>query len=449
MPEEVATQNQSSGNSNEQAAPAAPAQPQTPAPAPAAPQLPQETSSPFMDGTSWDQISQQNLVAEPEKPQDFKFADGKTFEETDYRQSQQQQQAEPKPDAAEPAKDTSAENKTPEQESATTEPPQDTSGEKDEAQGGHNGLLKKYGENPNSWASAFAGIQKTIDRQSAEIKAYKEALANQFSAIPRHPSQETAQPGEAKAISPAPTDVPASSDFKLDEATIQSIVAELADDPTAGITKLLQTAHQIGQQGASAYYQSERTKAEAARQQEEMRNLEEGNMKMLFNRVREMKLEDAKRANDQDAVDKYGNAKYQVDQSEYLDVYPRIKAEFDFIMDNLAPKDGKLTEAHFKRARLLMEPPDIEALIRDAEQRTEQRVRAQVLKEIQDGQRKGGQRVVIQPAAPVKSSTEIDFNSLQGDKDYLQDSIFSKMSDEQLAKYLEKANLGYRGSLAQ
>lgn len=448
MAEETATPQQQN-NTNQPTAPAAPAAPAVqPQPQPQQPSSPQpQEASPFMDGTSWDQIAQQQFEAKPEPPKEFVFADGKTLAETDYRTPEKQ--AEQKP--AEPAPSDTSAQKT---DQATEPATGGTSGETDDE---YAGLIKKYGNDPKAWAKAYLGNQRLVSQKDVEIRAYKEALANQFR-IGQMPQQDQGQetvtkPAAAPPATPQtqPAQVIAPVEFKPDDELVQNLIAELADDPTTGIVNLLntakKTAHQEAQAAAAMYRQQEIQREQAAQSEAQQREAEEQNMKLLFNRVREMKLDDARRSGNETDVAKYGNASYQVDQAEYLDVYPRIKAEFDFIMENMAPKDGKLTEAHFKRARLLLDPPDIETLIRDTEKQTEQRVRAQVLKEIQDGQ-KNGNRVVIQPAAPVKSSTEIDLSDLQGDKDSLQDSVFSKMSDDQLAKLLEKAQLGYRGALA-
>lgn len=402
-------------------------------------------SSPFMDGTSWDQISQQKFEARPEPPGDFKFADGKTFEQTDYRDSQAGQN--PDDEKKEPAQ-----GGVPEKEMADekkqTEPAMDGTSESESSPAEeYSGLLKKYGDDPKAWASAFAGLQRLINQRNAEVDAYRKALAMQLQNAPFQQSaraelKQEVVPDASPEASPESANAPT---FQLDDNTVQDIINELSDDPASGVKKLLNTAHQIAMQGASSYLQSLHAKQEEAKRQEEMRNLEQHNINLLFSRVRELKLEEARRAGDKAAEAKYGNPNYQIDQSEYLDVYPQIKQEFDFIMENMPPRDGKLTEAHFKRARLLLDPPNIQSIIRE----TEQRVRAQVLKEIQEGQKNGQQRVVIQPAAPVKSSAEIDLNRLHGDKDSLQENVFSKMTDEQLAKLLESAQLGYRGSLAQ
>lgn len=451
MAEETATPQQSN-NTNQPTTPAAPAAPAAPASQPQQPSSPQpQEASPFMDGTSWDQIAQQQFDAKPEPPKEFVFADGKTLAESDYRTPEKQAEQKPNEQQAEPAKSDTSEQKT---DQATEPAPSGTSGETDDE---YAGLIKKYGNDPKVWAKAFVGNQRLVNQKDAEIRAFKEALASQFryGQMPQQEQRQEAatQPTAASTATPQtqPAQVIAPVEFKPDDELVQNLIAELADDPTTGIVNLLntakKTAHQEAQAAAAMYRQQEIQREQAAKSEAQQREAEEHNMKLLFNRVREMKLDDARRAGNETDISKYGNANYQVDQAEYLDVYPRIKAEFDFIMENMPPKDNKLTDAVFKLARLALDPPDIEALIRDTEKQTEQRVRAQVLKEIQDGQ-KNGNRVVIQPAAPVKSSTEIDLSNLQGDKDSLQDTVFSKMSDDQLAKLLEQAQLGYRGALA-
>lgn len=424
-------------------APAAPAQnnEQPVAPATPATNRPAE-ASPFADGTGWDDISKDKFVAQPEKPKDVQFADGKKFAEIDYRTPQTNA---PENAQAEPAKQGDTSAKLPDRAKSTEPAKTGETSVGDAASGDqdYSGLLNKYGNDPKSWASAFAGMQKMVAEKDRAIKAYQSTLVTQLrdgralSAEPGNqalPDSPVVAPNAEKSASPA---APAFDK----SAEVTQILELLGDEPARGIEKLLalteQLADQRGKAAAESYYRAEQERQAqqaAARQAEEIKS---ANEQAVWNRVREMKLAQARAANDQSAIAKYGNEKYQIDEADYIDVMPNIQSEIDFIIEsNMLPKDGRLTPALFKRVNLLLDPPDIQKIISD----TEARVRSQVLGEISNAQKANGNRVSLQPAAstPVKSN-EVDFDKYAGwHPTDVQNEVFANMSDDALAAAKEK-----------
>lgn len=435
-------------------APATTEQTTAPVSAPAAPASNQpESPSPFADGTGWDQIQRNDFIAKPEPPKKLVFADGKDITEIDYRKPLQ---AEAPPNAqAEPAKsgDTSAqttETAKPTEPAATGDTSTATaqSGEQD-----FSGLLKKYGTDQNSWAKAFAGLQKQMSKQAEAIKAYQTTLVNQIRE--RAPSEAPVNPSAPTVPAMTAPEKPASAPAFDKNAEMNSILELLGEDPAKGIEKLVALNEAVAEQkakaSAEAYWQAkqaEQTQAQQARQEAEIKA---NNESMVWNRVRELKLAAAQAANDADAIARYSNEKYQIDEADYIDVMPSIQAELDFIAENnMLPKDGKLSPALFKRVQLLLDPPDIQKIISEAEARAEARTRAQVLAEISKSQNANGQRVSIQPAAntPVKSN-EIDLTKYEGwHPTDIQNEVFANMSDDAIAAAKEKFMQGYNRAAA-
>lgn len=435
-------------------APATTEQPAAPVSAPAAPAVNNqpESPSPFADGTGWDQIQRNDLVAKPEPPKEFVFADGKKITDIDYRKPLQAEA--PPPAQTEPAKSgdtsaTSTETAKPTELATTGDTSSATaqSGEQD-----FSGLLKKYGTDQNSWAKAFAGLQKQMSKQAEAIKAYQTTLVNQI----RERAQGDAPVNSAAPTAPATTapDKPAAPAFDK-SAEMTSILELLGEDPAKGIEKLVALTETIAEQkskaSAEAFWQSEQAKQTQAQQARQEQEIKANNESMVWNRVREMKLAAAQAANDKDAIARYSNEKYQIDEADYIDVMPSIQAELDFIDENnMLPKDGKLSPALFKRVQLLLDPPDIQKIISEAEARAEARTRAQVLAEISKSQNANGQRVSIQPAAntPIKSN-EVDLTKYEGwHPTDIQNEVFANMSDDAIAAAKEKFMQSYNRAAA-
>ena len=436
-------------------APATTEQPAAPVSTPVAPaaNTQPESPSPFADGTGWDQIQRNDLVAKPEPPKELVFADGKKITDIDYRKPLQAEA--PPPAQTEPAKagDTSAtstETAKPTEPAATGDTSTATaqSGEQD-----FSGLLKKYGTDQNSWAKAFAGLQKQMSKQAEAIKAYQTTLVNQIRE--RAPSDAAANPlaPPAPATMTAP-DKPAAPAFDK-TAEVTAITELLSSDLQQGIEKLLALNEAVAEQkakaSAEAFWQAEQAKQSQAQQARQEQEIKANNENMVWNRVREMKLAAAQAAGDKDAISRYSNEKYQLDEADYIDVMPNIQAELDFIAENnMLPKDGKLSPALFKRVQLLLDPPDIQKIISEAEARAEARTRAQVLAEISKSQNANGQRVSIQPAAnmPVKSN-EIDLTKYEGwHPTDIQSEVFANMSDDAIAAAKEKFMQSYNRAAA-
>lgn len=435
-------------------APATTEQPAAPVSAPAAPANNQpESPSPFADGTGWDQIQRNDLVAKPEPPKELVFADGKKITDIDYRKPLQAEA--PPPAQPEPAKpgDTSAQTTDPAKtnELATTGDTSSAtapSGEQD-----FSGLLNKYGTDQKSWAKAFAGLQKQMSKQAEAIKAYQATLVNQIRerAPSDAPVNPLAPPAPATVTTP---DKPAATAFDK-TAEVTAITELIGSDLQQGIEKLIALNEAVAEQkakaSAEAYWQAKQAEQAQAQQARQEQEIKANNESMVWNRVRELKLVAAQAANDKDAIARYSNEKYQIDEADYIDVMPSIQAELDFIAENnMLPKDGKLSPALFKRVQLLIDPPDIQKIISEAEARAEARTRAQVLAEISKSQNANGQRVSIQPAAntPVKSS-ELDLTKYEGwHPTDIQNEVFANMSDDAIAAAKEKFMQSYNRAAA-
>ena len=435
-------------------APATTEQPAAPVSTPAAPANNQpESPSPFADGTGWDQIQRNDLIAKPEPPREFVFADGKKITDIDYRKPLQ---AEAPPSAqTEPAKsgDTSAQTTDP---AKPTEPAAIGDTSSATAQSGEqdfSGLLNKYGTDQKSWAKAFAGLQKQMSKQAEAIKAYQTTLVNQIRE--RAPSDAPVNPlAPAASATVAAPDKPAATAFDK-TAEVTAIMELLGSEPEKAFERLITLTETVAEQksraSAEAFWQSEQAKQSQAQQARQEQEIKANNESMVWNRVREMKLAAAQAANDKDAIARYSNEKYQIDEADYIDVMPSIQAELDFIAENnMLPKDGKLSPALFKRVQLLLDPPDIQKIISDAEARAEARTRAQVLAEISKSQNANGQRVSIQPAAnaPIRSN-EIDLTKYEGwHPTDIQNEVFANMSDDAIAAAKEKFMQSYNRAAA-
>lgn len=420
--------------------------PVTPAPTteqPAAPSAPATNqpaeASPFADGTGWDQIQRNDLVAKPEPPKEVVFADGKKMTDIDFRAQQTSAPA----TQTEPAKpgDTSEKSSGPATltEPATSDTPAAATSDDEQ----YAGLIKKYGNDPKSWAKHFANIQERARKAEEANKAYKDALLSNIRQAPVAAPPATAiAPGHEKPAEPPVADAKLAAPAFDKSAEVAQILELLGDEPAQGIEKLLALtealADQRGKAAAESYYRAEQERAAqqtAARQAEEIKT---ANEQAVWGRVREMKLAQARATNDQAAIAKYGNEKYQIDEADYIDVMPSIQSEIDFIVENnMLPKDGRLTPALFKRVQLLLDPPDIQQIISETEQRT----RAKVMAEIANAQKANGGRVSLQPAAtpPVKAN-ELDFSKMDGHRTDIQDQYFSHLPDDQLAAALAKMN---------
>ena len=260
-------------------------------------------------------------------------------------------------------------------------------------------------------------LRRELERAKADLAFFKNevlsGLANKQAPAPEIELQSNDESQLSSAL----------GDLGVGDDRIQGIIEKLADEPAEGVRDLLIAAGEVSARSARG--------AQAKEQRQMMASAEDQNLAVLFNRSQELKLEDAREAGDKAAIAKYSNAGYQVDVEEYVDVYPRLKAEFDYIAEHVVPgtesRDSvyRLTENEFRGARAILDNPQRG---RDTDTLRQEDSHSQPAQPADN----------VQVETPDGKKQPIDLDTLPPNRGHVQDAV-SGLSNRELEEALEQS----------
>lgn len=341
------------------------------------------------------------------------LADVKAGDPADKRISADEPEVTPEPKESPektgaPAPEKPAVNAAPEQE---TEAPAEEGDEYD-------AIVAKYNGDPKAMAKALKSLQQGFTRKS---QALQRVLSNQ-QRVSEFRESNGAGTGHRQQAAPK---IEAPADDEIPENVLDEISRELADDPRKGLKRIITESRQA--------VRAEFKKADVARRAEAQaaaaKDVENHNINMIYERAREILLERAEQAGDDEAIARYSNQKYAVTQEDYLDAYDDLEPEISYIETAISPRDGRLTAKHFQAARIMLNPEgyqeNLQRKARDSALKGDSTPRPAATR----------QRVVLTPQASThKATKKLDVKKFDGSRTEAQ-LQFSKMTDEELEAY--------------
>ena len=214
------------------------------------------------------------------------------------------------------------------------------------------GILKKYlgdaDEKVIETAQPLAKAYKEIQRKFTEAQQEAATLQQLVEKLAAGEGGKQATEGSKVETEGQPQEsVPAQSDFEMpSEEELEAIVAE---EGYAGLMKVVMKAQEQVIQQHQAKQQEQLT---VQQQQELERKRNEHNNSLLYDRARQLLLDRAIAQRDKQAVQKYGDEKYQPSEAEFMEIYPVLETEIELIRDVMRPDDnGFFSPEHVEYAK--------------------------------------------------------------------------------------------------
>lgn len=224
-------------------------------------------------------------------------------------------------------------------------------------------IVEKYKGDPKKIAKALQNFQRLDSQKSRGYRELQERLERLESLRTEREEEDEGQP-KRKAGRPE------GSKNKIDlKAEIKQIEKDLFDEKITAEEAIERKADL--QARVAEQRLNERLAAEdqrRAQDDEERANIQ--NARVYHDRAKDILAEQARRMGQTKLAEKYSQAEYELNESEYRAAQKRLTQEYELITSQFRiPESGVISKKMFERASLLLDPQEYETQIRHDERK--------------------------------------------------------------------------------